>query len=382
MTAPDLLRCCLPDAPAPALAEAIQREKLLSGAVQALKAARQVRANPAGALSRWFRKNRWLGSKERPIVQEAAYGVIRHENLLTRAGAWEDADRVAAWGRLMAGERFPELASTTPAEDYATALSIGFRIASEWLERLGPEGAAALGGALSGRAPLTIRANRLKTDRDALAARLAEEGITTAPTAQAPDGLHITQRANLQALDSFREGWFEVQDEASQILVEAVPVEPGQRVLDLCAGAGGKSLGLAARGARVTAFDVRDDALRELVKRAERSGAPIAIDEPSAAPVVLVDAPCSGTGRLRRDPALRWGLEAGAHVPVQQELLAAAASLVEPGGCLVYATCSLLGEENDHPAPEGFVEQERRWLWPHHDGTDGFFYAIWRRAAG
>ena len=375
----DLLRCALPARPDPDLAHAIARPKLAGAAEQALAAARANRAYAAGVLAKWFRKNRWLGSKERPVVQEAVYGVIRHEALLTRAGAWDDAARVAAWGRLVGGDRFDALAPSTPAEDYATALSLGFRVAREWLEHLGPADAAALGAALSERAPLTLRANRLKVTREALAARLADEGVETAPTPHAPDGLFVLGRANLQGLESFRDGWFEVQDEASQLLVQAVPVDKDQRVLDLCAGAGGKSLGLAARRTRVTAFDVRDDALRELVKRARRAGAEIDIDEPQPAPVVLVDAPCSGTGRLRRDPALRWGLEPGALIDEQADILAGAAELVEPGGALVYATCSLLADENGHAAPDGFEETERRWLWPHRDGTDGFFWVVWRR---
>ncbi len=120
-------------------------------------------------------------------------------------------------------------------------------------------------------------------------------------------------------------------------------------MIDLCAGAGGKALALAAKGARVRAWDERSEALAELERRAARAGADIEITpEPGTADVVLVDAPCSGTGRLRRNPALRWGLEAGAFVDVQRQLLRAARGCVAPGGRLVYATCSLLRAENDH----------------------------------
>ncbi len=375
----DLLRCALPAEPQPELAEAITRPKLRDGATQALAAARKQPRYAAGVLAKWFRKARWLGSKERPVVQEAVYGVIRHEHLLTRAGAHTDPDRIDAWGRLVGGDRFAAVSNTEPAEDFSTALSIGYQTAAAWLEHLGPAEAAAFGAAVSGRAALCLRTNLLKTNRAALQARLEDEGIQTRLTREAAHGLVVDGKANLQALPSFRDGWFEVQDEASQLLIEALPVEPGQRVLDLCAGAGGKSLGLAARRAKVTAFDVRDDALRELVKRARRAGAGIDIDEPKPAPVVLVDAPCSGTGRLRRDPALRWGLEPGALIEDQQAILAAAAELVEPGGLLAYATCSLLEAENSPSVPPGFTEVERRWLWPHRDQTDGFFWAFFRR---
>ena len=380
----DLLRCALPAAPRPDLGEAIQRPFLRDAALEALASARRHPQRAGPELSRWFRATRRLGSRDRRIVGEAVHGVLRHEGLLRRAGSADDAELVQGWAALEQGARFDDLPATEPTTDYAAALSLPQAIAAEWLAALGETEAAALGAALGGRAPVTLRANRVRCTRAALAARLADEGVPTAP-ADTPDGLHVLQRAHFPSLSSFRDGWFEVQDEASQMLCEAIPLQPGQVVVDLCAGAGGKSLALAARGARVVAHDVRGAALDELRRRSQRAGASVEVGAPRKADVVLVDAPCSGTGRLRRDPALRLGLPTLALKPLlqtQADLIRQAGALVRPGGYLVYATCSLLAAENDPPAPEAghWTLHEARLLWPHDGGTDGFGWRTWRRA--
>jgi len=379
-----LLHCCLPEVADPELAVRARRPFLRDAALQALAHAREVPRMAGPRMKTWFRKTRKLGSKDRPVVQEALLGMVRHEALLIQAGARGPEDLHDLWCRLVEGDRFDEVEPTTPAEDFATALTLGYPIALEWLDALGEEEAAALGRAMSTRAPLTIRANRLRCTREELAAQLAEEGVQTRPTALAPDGLHIEGRHNLVALDSFRAGCFEVQDESSQLFIDALPIEPGMRVLDVCAGAGGKSLAMAARKARVEAHDVRPRALVELQRRATRAGAEIAIlkdEDLEPAPMVVVDAPCSGTGRLRRDPWLRWGMEHLGQVDLQQQILEVAAELVQPGGVLAYATCSLVQGENAHPAPEvgTWSAPETRWLWPHQGGMDGFAWRIWRR---
>ena len=179
---------------------------------------------------------------------------------------------------------------------------------------------------------------------------------------------------------AFRDGHFEVQDRSSQALCMALPVTASTTVMDLCAGAGGKSLALAAR---VSLGSVRPMCAQRrsmsLKKRARRAGASIAIEQPSPADLVLVDAPCSGSGRLRRNPAIRWGLTDQAHRRTQAELLVAATDFVGPGGILVYATCSLLSRENDHPTPAGFTITESRTLWPHTDNSDGFYWRVMTR---
>jgi 16S rRNA (cytosine967-C5)-methyltransferase len=375
---PDLLRCALP-APEPALADALRRPFLRDAITEAIGAARQ-RPDAAGAaLSEWVRAARRLGSHDRPLVMDCVAHHVRQEALLLRGGAWDLPAQLDLLARLLEGERLPDLAPASPAEDYSTALNIGYPLARAWLEELGADEAMAFARAQASRAPLTVRANLLRCSREALQERLAAEGVPSAPTARSATGLHLSKRVNLDLLDSHKEGWFEVQDESSQLLVEAIPLRPGSRVLDLCAGAGGKALALAARGAAVRAFDLREDALGELVRRVERAGADVEIDEPAPAEVVLVDAPCSGTGRLRRDPTLRMGLRPGLYLEDQQALLQQGMDLVEPGGVLVYATCSLDRRENEREAP-GFGLLEARTLWPHREGTDGFSWRIWRKS--
>jgi len=380
---PDLLRSALPepdDARARALAKPFRQHAVL-------KALSTARSNPRFAtpeLSRYFRKNRSLGSRDRKAVQAAVYDIIRHEHLLIRAGARGDTELLERWIAVLEGDRLEGLTAGDPAEDFATALSLGFRIAREWLDTLGAAEAAQFAQTQASRAPTVIRANRLLCTRDALRTRLQEESVSTLTSPHAPDALIVENRLPFTRLESFKEGWFEVQDTSSQRFVDAIPLEPGQRVLDLCAGAGGKSLALAARGARVRAWDIRDNVLDELVKRADRASASISIGPPRPAPVVIVDAPCSGTGRLRREPALRWRLEQDAHLPDQWDLVAAAAELVEPGGILAYATCSLLKSENEPPLPEALTAEfeltEEQMLWPHRDQSDGFGWRIWRRS--
>jgi 16S rRNA (cytosine967-C5)-methyltransferase len=372
----DLLRCTLPD-PQPALAERLRSGFLVDAALGALAAGRRDRRAAGKAIARWFRQDRRLGAKDRPVAAEATYAAIRYENLLVRAGARNDRDLVEGVRRLHEGDRLDALPSLSPAEDYASALSLDHAIAREWLDVHGEDGAAELGKALSLRAPTIVRANRLRCTRASLAARLDEEGVHSHPAANTPDALVLDTRANLVGLASFRDGWFELQDESSQRLIDAIDPAPGTEVIDLCAGSGGKSLALAARGARVRAWDTREDMLDELAKRAARAGAEIEITpELGTAPIVLVDAPCSGTGRLRRDPALRWGLEAGAYVEVQRQLLQEGSERVTPGGRLFYATCSLLRAENEHTL-DGREPIRKTTLWPHLHGTDGFHWAEW-----
>jgi len=283
------------------------------------------------------------------------------------------------WAAMVEGDHFLTVEPASPAEDFATALNVPGPVATEWLEALGVEGAATFAQSLNQRPAMHIRANNLKTTRPQLAERLEAEGVVTTEVPGVETALEIVGRANLTQTEAFKAGLFEVQDASSQMLCAALPIEPGMRVLDLCAGAGGKSLAVAALGGQVTATDIRSSALNELEKRAQRAGAQIAIEEPEPAPVVLVDAPCSGSGRLRRNPALRWGLNDGAHVDTQAELIRAATELVEPGGLLAYATCSLFRRENDHRIPEGWRVESERTLWPHVDGTDGFFWRFMRR---
>jgi len=374
----DLLRCALPLNPEPDLAAAGRRPFVADHVLQGLAAAREVPSHATPNLARWLRQTRRLGSRDRRTVSEGVHGIIRHEAFLLRAGARSDEDLVRMWADLIEGERYEPLQAASPAEDLSSALALPLPVAREWLEALGPEEAAAFGQIQAGRAPLTIRANRLRCDRDQLASRLADEDLQTTPVPEALDGLFIEGRVNVAALQSFKDGWFEIQDASSQRAVAALGDVQGMAVLDLCAGAGGKSLALAAAGARVTATDPRSNALGELGRRAERAGADIDISDPSPADIVFVDAPCSGLGRLWRTPAIRWNYRPSMCVDLQAEILEAALDFVRPGGRLIYATCTLLQAENNHQLPAGWTTLERQTLWPHRDGTDGFHWEIWR----
>lgn len=285
--------------------------------------------------------------------------------------------------------------------------------------------AEAVAAALAAAAPRTLRANLLRVpDRAALAAELAREGIATTPGRWAATALHVQGDADLFATAAWRRGAFEQQDEASQLVVDVTAPPPGGKVLDLCAGNGGKTLALAAalgnRGV-VCATDVHERRLAALRERAARAGATnLAVHELPAAgwpPAVqtfaghadriLVDAPCSGTGSWRRRPEARWSLGAAdlaALVRTQQALLLAAADALRPGARLVYATCSLLAEENEaqvaalraarpelepvrlaeilggaRAAPIADATGTFLSLRPDRHGCDGFFAAVLRR---
>ena len=372
----DLLRSALPTEVDEGLLKASERDWIVQQAVAGLAEARRAPAYATVNLARWFRKNRSLGSRDRRVVADLVHGAIRHEALLIRAGARDPEALIRGAGCIAAGERFEHLSAHSAEEDFATALNVPGPVAKEWLGTLGEEGAAALAACINTRPPVDIRVNTLKTDRATLQSDLAEEGIETRPGDAIDTHLEVIGRANLVNTKAFRAGHFEVQDRASQAMCMALPVEPGVTIVDLCAGAGGKSLALAARGGEVRATDVRSRALDELKKRARRAGAAIEVEQPSQADIVLVDAPCSGSGRLRRNPSIRWGLTDQTHLSTQAELILEASDFVGPGGLLVYATCSLLARENDHPTPPGFSVQMTKTLWPHTDESDGFYWRV------
>lgn len=243
--------------------------------------------------------------------------------------------------------------------------------------------------------PVTLRVNRARTTREALAESLAADGITTRPGTLAPDALVVTShRPNLLGTKASHDGLFEVQDEGSQVLGTLVDAQPGEEVLDLCAGAGGKTLQLLALGATVHATDVdlpRLERLRTRTFRAQLHAVRIhgaLPPESLRVPKVLVDAPCSELGALRRGPDLRWRLEPEdfASLPaLQRELLERGLLHLAPKGRLVYATCTFRQVENEgvaSPFERAHPELRRVQtleLWPHRDGTDGFFAAVWER---
>ncbi len=354
-------------------------------------------------VSEWFRTRRFAGSKDRRAVRELVYSAIRACGEVPqtgRAAMLRLAGSDAALASLFDGSAHGP-APIEPGEPAATGGP-----APRWLaRRLAESGLDDKElAALLGRAPLDVRINRLKTGQ----LDLPEPGEPSI----APNGLRFPSGTAIDQWEAFQSGAIEVQDAGSQLACEAVCAMPGERIVDLCAGAGGKSLSLAAamdnRG-EILACDVDRRRLSQLAPRAERAGATIITTQlldpgrelasldswQKRADAVLVDAPCSGTGTWRRNPEARWRLserELARLVELQARLLTAGAKLVKPGGRLIYVTCSLLDEEGaaqvgeflaDHPGwraeslaiPAGSPRGPGVRLTPLHDETDGFFIA-------
>ncbi|ODU70740.1 MAG: RNA methyltransferase [Novosphingobium sp. SCN 66-18] len=358
----------------------------------------------------WFRARRFVGSKDRRAIRELAWNAIRacgEAPMSGRAAMLRLAVQDSALATLFDGSTYGP-APIAQGEPVATA-----GIAPRWLEEalLASGLDAGEQDALLGRAPLDLRANRLKITREELAARLPVAAERTV----APDALRLPAGTAAESWPEFAQGLFEVQDTGSQLACAALAVQPGESVIDLCAGAGGKTLALAAalenRG-YLLACDIDRPRLSRLPERAARAGAiaetrlldpdreaAMLADWAGRADAVLIDAPCSGTGTWRRNPEARWRLSPTAiarYATTQARLLRVAADLVRPGGRLTYIVCSLLDAEGadgvaaflaerpdwraDLPAmPAGRARGAGWRLTPAHDGTDGFFFSTLRR---
>ena len=402
-------------------------------------------------LAALFRKERRLASRERRYVAETVYGMVRHLRRIDtalRAGGLTSGNHAPDRARLLAyqvleqGLPVERATQRMPALDWGRVAAIDDRIAREtdlaeriglrhslpdWLARvlvadLG-ERADALAQALNQRAPMTIRVNTLRTNVENVRNELADAGIETDSGDFADTAVHLTTRTNLFGLPSFKQGHFEAQDQGSQLIAALVAPPPKARVVDYCAGAGGKTLALAAlmgnRG-RIVATDIDRRKLEELARRARRAGVsnvqrahlddgwPRALtDLEGKAHRILLDVPCSGLGALRRNPEARWRLRPDdlERLPRQQlEICRQAASLTAPGGRLIYATCTVLARENQNVVTAFLDEHENfqlmpvKAIWgreraapiadadghylsvgPDRQGTDGFFAAVLRR---
>ena len=335
---------------------------------------------------------------ERRAIKDAVFGVsVLRLRLAFIAGTDDVAALLRCW-RDDVGDgdvRWPG----DEVEGLAVRRSCPAWLTRRLVDARGLDGADAFLAAANVPGPATLRANTLRGDRASLRAALDVDGIVTVDNDATPWAVDVVGHANLFGCAAFRAGAFEVQDASSQRVIAASGAGPGDVVIDLCAGRGGKTLGLAAlmqnRG-RLIAHDVDGKALRDLRGRLGRAGTDIVevVDDVCALPVgvadvVVVDAPCSSTGVLRRSPDLRFALrksDVDAVVEVQRALLARAAALVRPGGRVVYATCSVLRAENDDivdDAGDMLDEKERRHLGAPFDAGDGFFFAAFlrRRAA-
>jgi 16S rRNA (cytosine967-C5)-methyltransferase len=394
-----------------------------------------------GVVSAFFRQHRGLGPRERHTLAETTYTVLRQRLLLQHlaqsgSGALERRLAVLGWQgsadflRAALAPHEQQWLAQVQAVDRAGLPDKLRHNLPDWLagalrEQLGDDEFWPLVGALAEPAPLDLRVNVLKARRDEVQQALAEAGLAATPTPWSPWGLRLPDKPAVNKLALFTGGSIEVQDEGSQLLALLTDARRGEMVVDFCAGAGGKTLALGAsmrNTGRLYAFDTSGHRLDALKPRLARSGlsnvypAMIAHERDDrikrlAGKIdrVLVDAPCSGLGTLRRNPDLKWrqSPKAVAEMQVKQAaILAGAARLLKPGGRLVYATCSLLAAENEQivadfnagsgrdfePAPvapllealkvEGAGELaagEHLRLWPHRHRTDGFFAAVWHR---
>jgi len=392
-------------------------------------------------VSSFLRQHRNLGPRERHSLAETTYAVLRRRLLLAHlaqsgSGALERRLAALAWqgsDTFLRGALGPQeqkwLAEVKAVDTAGLPEKLRHNL-PDWLAALLKtelgEDFWPLVEALDQPAPLDLRVNTLKAKREEVQAALAAAGVEAELTPYSPWGLRIHGKPALQKLELFIRGDVEVQDEGSQLLAALLAPKRGEMVVDFCAGAGGKTLALGAcmrNTGRLYAFDVSGHRLDALKPRLARSGlsnvypAQIAHERDDrvkrlAGKIdrVLVDAPCSGLGTLRRNPDLKWRQSPKALEELsvkQHDILASAARLVKPGGRLVYATCSLLRKENEvvaeafaaaHPdfeplaaGPALASSQVSRAeelengghlrLWPHRHGTDGFFAAAWQRRA-
>ena len=363
-------------------------------------------AEAARALTRLLRQQPTWTAPQRAAAAEALLGVALWRRRLRHHAPDDSPDALlTALVRDLGGRM-----SAPPPDDWPTRLSYPDWLAAELTRALGPD-AEPFAAASNLPGPITVRANRLRLTRDILAVRLATEGVEASPTPHAPDGLFLHGRPNVLGLPSHQSGLFEVQDEASQLVAVCVDARPGDTVLDLCAGSGGKTLALGAAMAdqgTLHATDVDLAALERLEQRAARAGIRRSLRILRVLPPelrathVLVDASCSALGTLRRGPDVRWRIDPAtldAHPLLQQQLLATAARHTAPGGRLVYATCTMRPEENQYvvrdflgahpdfgripaPVPEAVRSPDGELVTlPNRHGTDGFYAAVLERSA-
>jgi 16S rRNA (cytosine967-C5)-methyltransferase len=415
-----------PDRPADLLANGFFRQRRFIGGGDRRAVSERVWA----ILRRWGQLWWWLERSRHPALVQGhpARAIVAAELLLVDGLALGDLEVMFDGGRYrpapldederralrqMEGHSLPH-----PEQPDWVRLNI-----QEWLvphlkEAYGEAWGREIAG-LDTPPPVDLRVNRLKATVDEARAALAREGVETEPMRYARDGLRLKRRLSVVAGDAFKSGLVEIQDEGSQLVAALVDARPGMQVADYCAGAGGKTLAIAAgmnNKGRVVALDVLEGRLDRSAQRLRRAGAhnverrPIDADnrrwlkrQAGAFDRVLVDAPCTGTGTWRRNPDGRWTLrpeDLAELVPKQAAILDAAARLVKPGGTLVYATCSVLPAENERQV-EAFLQRQPDFmvtpvtevlpdkgdlaagpylrLSPLRHGTDGFFAATLMR---
>ena len=355
------------------------------------------------ALTNWGRASRYAGSGDRAAVRDLVFDALRRRGSaaalgggLTGRGLVLGLMRAAGQETLFSGEGHapgvpgPEEAGREPSP--GERLDLPGWLVPELRESLGAE-LEPVAAALRIRAPVFLRANLGKTDAPGAIAALAAEGIVARPHPLAATALEVVENARrVQASEAFRSGLVELQDAASHAVVEALPLVDGMAVLDHCAGGGGKTLAMAARARlKLHAHDATPRRMADLPERAKRAGVKVALtdrpEEEAPYDLVLVDAPCSGSGSWRRDPEGKWRLTPeglAATEATQAAILDRVAPMVLAGGRLAYATCSLLERENGGQV-RAFLSRTLGWRLEHElrltplQGGDGFYLALLQR---
>ncbi|HLV40215.1 RsmB/NOP family class I SAM-dependent RNA methyltransferase [Xanthomarina sp.] len=365
------------------------------------------------------RDKRW-GARDRAFVAETTYDIVRWKRLYAEIAEVkepfnrDDIWRIFAVWATLRGIKLPDWSyfENTPTRkikgrfDELSKIRKFKESIPDWLDELGEK---ELGkevwtkeiAALNEQADVILRVNTLKTTKEKLQSELFDLDIETEFIKDYPNALKLKERANVFTTEAFQNGHFEVQDASSQLVAEFLNVEPGMRVVDACAGAGGKALHLASlmeNKGQIIALDIYDHKLKELKRRAKRNGAhniePRHIDSSKVikklydkADRVLIDAPCSGLGVLRRNPDAKWKLQPEFIETIkktQQEILQQYSRMVKAGGQLVYATCSILPSENKKQVDlfltsemgKDFTFVKDKSVLAHKSGYDGFYMAL------
>jgi len=368
------------------------------------------------------RDKRW-GSRDRGFIAETTYDIVRWKRLYAEIAEVKEPYSRANLFRMftvwavLRGVDLPDWKQLEPVPtrrikgkfDELSKIRKFKESIPDWLDEVGEK---ALGdklwsseiAALNKQADVILRVNTLKTTKEKLRKALLEDGIVAEPIKGYTDALKLNERANVFITKSFKDGLFEVQDASSQLVSQFLEVEPGQRVVDTCAGAGGKTLHLAAlmeNKGQLIALDIYENKLKELKRRARRNGAhniePRHIESTKVikklygkADRVLIDAPCTGLGVLRRNPDAKWKLQPDflrKITKTQQEILRSYSKMVKPGGKMVYATCSILPEENimqvksflDSEEGKDFALAKDKKIFASKSGFDGFYMALLER---
>ena len=368
------------------------------------------------------RDKRW-GSRDRGFIAETTYDIVRWKRLYS-----EIADVNAPYSRpnlfrlftvwaTLKGIEIPDWKQfeDTPTRrikgrfDELSKITKYSESIPDWMDELGRKELGKLWEpeikALNEQAKVILRTNTLKISPKKLQLLLDEEFIPTKPIKGYPEALELYERADVFKTEAFKKGYFEVQDASSQKVAHALKLKPGMRVIDACAGAGGKSLHIAAlmeNKGQIIAMDIYSNKLKELKRRAKRAGAhnleTRVIDSTkvikklhNSADRVLIDAPCTGLGVLRRNPDAKWKLSPEFLIDIkqkQQQLLQDYSKMVKPEGILVYATCSILPSENQMQVQEflnsesgsAFQLNQDEKILAHKSGFDGFYYAILQKS--